>query len=261
MRISLNGKWVFSSAHIKPLPVTIPGSVLSGLLENGIIQDPYYRDNEEKAKSFLMEDYVFVKRFSLDSSLKENHNFLCFDGIDTVAEIFLNGVKIGESFDMHLPQRIELDNELLKEENELCLKFESPYRYIEEYPDPRHVFETYAVTEKRPSSEKRTICSVGIGVRIWVIWGSSATFIWSPQKSDISAHSATKPCLMEQNPLLKSIVLSSVFPKALCGFPYLDTGLKRPKNSLSTKASVPTLRLRILPSGTRTVSGNSPSMI
>ena len=40
--------------------VTIPGSVYSALLENGLMEDPFYRDNEEEALKLSEKDYEFV---------------------------------------------------------------------------------------------------------------------------------------------------------------------------------------------------------
>ena len=43
----LNGTWQLKKADETLLcPVEIPGSVLSGLTEHGLLEDPFYRMNE-----------------------------------------------------------------------------------------------------------------------------------------------------------------------------------------------------------------------
>ena len=44
--IDLNGLWVLQDCNGKCWNSHIPGSVYSTLLENGAMDDPYYRDNE-----------------------------------------------------------------------------------------------------------------------------------------------------------------------------------------------------------------------
>lgn len=41
MKINLNGKWYLDSARYSHLPASIPGSVLSTLLEHHLIEDPF----------------------------------------------------------------------------------------------------------------------------------------------------------------------------------------------------------------------------
>ncbi|MBQ3356183.1 MAG: glycoside hydrolase family 2 protein [Oscillospiraceae bacterium] len=154
MKISLAGLWRLHSPRFSELPVTVPGSVLTALLEHRMIEDPFYRENEAAARAWLYDDYTFSKTFRLTPPQLAATNYLCLDGIDTVAEVELNGRHIASLRDFHIPKRICLDNAALSEENELRIHFTSPYRYIEDYPD-EGLFETYAVTqEKSPCIRK-----------------------------------------------------------------------------------------------------------
>ena len=42
-----------------PIPATIPGSVYSCLLENSLMPDPYWRDNELDALKLMENDFVY----------------------------------------------------------------------------------------------------------------------------------------------------------------------------------------------------------
>ncbi len=145
MIIDLNGKWILNSAQFGNLESTIPGSVLGTLLSHGLIEDPFYRDNEEKVRQHLKKDYTFTRTFSLTSQQLSQKNYLCLDGIDTLAEIFVNGISLGKFYDMHTTRRILLDPKILREENEIVVAFSNVYDYIENYPN-KESFRTYAVT-------------------------------------------------------------------------------------------------------------------
>lgn len=72
MIIDLNGMWHIDSPKVEKLPVTIPGSVLSALLDNHLIDDPYYGENEASARAWLYYDYTFTRNFSLTAENLKN---------------------------------------------------------------------------------------------------------------------------------------------------------------------------------------------
>lgn len=119
-RFSLNGEWILKNKETEIIG-NIPGSVYSFFLNNDLMEDPYYRDNEIKALSLMDFDYEFIKRFK---HYKNKKTILCFDGIDTVSKIYLNGVFLGETANMH--RKYEFDvTDILKEDNELKVFFPS----------------------------------------------------------------------------------------------------------------------------------------
>ena len=113
-----------------PIPATIPGSVYSCLLENSLMPDPYWRDNELDALKLMENDFLFTEHFVPEKEvLSSDRVILKFDGIDTIADITLNGTFLGHTENMH--RSFEFDvKELLKEgENELTVKFFSPLKF------------------------------------------------------------------------------------------------------------------------------------
>lgn len=145
MKIDLNGLWSLSSNRYSDLEAKIPGSVLSTLLAHNLIEDPFYRDNESKVRQCLKEDYTFKRSFRLTQQQRKQHNYLCMDGIDTLAKVYVNGVLVAELFDMHTAKKILLDNAILQEENQISIAFSNVYDYIENYPG-KETFRTFAVT-------------------------------------------------------------------------------------------------------------------
>ena len=65
-RVNLQEGWRFAEVNSNEwTPVSVPGTVLSGLLEAGKMQDPYYRENEYEARELLAKDYVFETDFCI----------------------------------------------------------------------------------------------------------------------------------------------------------------------------------------------------
>lgn len=115
------------------LPATVPGSVYADLLRNGRIDDPYWRDNELHALELMDKDYEYVGIFDMEGEmLKQKKVYLHFDGLDTLADIYLNKRWIGYVNNMHRIWEFEVSEILKCGENELRILFHSPTKFIEE---------------------------------------------------------------------------------------------------------------------------------
>ncbi len=134
-RQDLNGEWSLKKCPDgKEIPVTVPGSVVSGLLAAEEIEDPYYRENEYATRDLFKEDYEFSRKFVVDGSLlQEKEVELVCEGLDTLAEIFLNGTPVAQTANMHRTYRIPVKNFLVEGENEITVHFSSVLKYIENY--------------------------------------------------------------------------------------------------------------------------------
>lgn len=115
------------------LPASVPGSVYHDLMQNGKMDDPFWRDNFPKALKRMDHDYEYKTEFTADKALlKSDAVLLCFEGIDTVADIFLNGEKLGHTENMHRTFEFEVKDLLKEEGNELRVLLHSPTRFIKE---------------------------------------------------------------------------------------------------------------------------------
>lgn len=152
MKISLNKNWQIDCKKYGIFNNDVPCMVLGTLLKNKKIDDPYYRDNEIKTQKLLYEDYKFINSFDLTEKQRRNPLFLCFDGICTVSEIYINDVLIGKTFDMHQRYKYQIDNAILKEINTIKIIFKSSFNYVRNYPNPNKLFFSLAVTD--PDSPK-----------------------------------------------------------------------------------------------------------
>ena len=87
-KFNLGGKWRITGGSYD-LFGEVPGSVYSALLANGLMQDPFYRDNEIQAIEIMDNEFVFTKQF--DYVKKSNSILLVCEGIDTLCDLYING--------------------------------------------------------------------------------------------------------------------------------------------------------------------------
>ncbi len=136
MTINLNDNWTMIDGEDK-YPCSVPCSVYKTLIDAGKIGDPYYRDNEELATSISERDFVFKKEFELsDSFLRQDRLYLTFEGIDTLADIYLNDTFLGSCDNMHRTYEYDVRG-IADFSNVLVIWFHSPIRYIIEQQSMR----------------------------------------------------------------------------------------------------------------------------
>ncbi len=115
------------------VPATVPGSVYQDLLDNGKMEDPYYRDNELKSLKVMDDDFTYVTEFEASAELCSRENVvLHFDGIDTVADIWLNKSHVAYVNNMHRTWEFPVKELIKSGANELKVTLHSPTKYVEE---------------------------------------------------------------------------------------------------------------------------------
>ena len=114
--------------------MSVPGSAMDTFCKEGILPDPYYGMNEYKWTEFWKNDFDIRSTFSVSAEeIASEEILLTFYGIDTVADVFLNGKKLGHTENMHRTWVYQV-KELVKEgENLLELHIASPVKFIEAY--------------------------------------------------------------------------------------------------------------------------------
>ena len=134
--LDLNGIWeLMEEGGEKIYQASVPGSVASALLESGDMVSPNWRDNEKRVQSFFEKDYVFSRTFDVTREMLENKKIcLRCDGLDTIAEISLNGKKVGKADNMYRTWRFPVKQFLHVGKNRIDIRFLSPVRWIQEHP-------------------------------------------------------------------------------------------------------------------------------
>lgn len=91
----------------KIISAEVPGNLELDLEKAGLLENLYYGDNILKAqKTEHLHMWYFA---SFDFCAEENSDaFLCFQGIDTASEIYLDGVLLGKTENMLIPYTFSL---------------------------------------------------------------------------------------------------------------------------------------------------------
>lgn len=114
-------------------PCGIPCSYYSVLLQNGLMQDPFYRDQEKYVAELYGDDCCFETVLNVtEDILCKKHHILVFEGLDTLCEISLNGKLLGCTNNMHRTWRFDVGTLLCEGENRLVVNIRSAVTYFTE---------------------------------------------------------------------------------------------------------------------------------
>lgn len=135
-KFDLSGQWALRKRDsYDSMHVNIPGTVLSGYIENNRMDNPYYRLNEKKAYEMFDEDYEFERTFMLPANMvKEKKQLLVCEGLDTNCEVFINGMIVGRSDNMHRTWIFDVNNFVKEGENVIKVLCKSPNKACEVKP-------------------------------------------------------------------------------------------------------------------------------
>lgn len=128
IKISLDTNWQFRQAgQEKWHHAQVPGTVHQDLLANQIIENPYYGFNENKVQWVEEKDWEYKTSFMAnDDILGKDVVELCFEGLDTYADVFLNNQHLLSSDNMFAGAKADAKPFLEKGTNELRIYFHSP---------------------------------------------------------------------------------------------------------------------------------------
>ena len=134
----------------------LPNTALNALLENGAIEDPYFRKNEERLQWLERKDWIFDKTFDVaEDVLKSEKIDLILRGVDTYADVILNDVLIQKTDNAFRTWQLEVKQLLKPKGNVLKFLFSSPVSKekiladdaLVDYPD---VYNTTRMYTRKP---------------------------------------------------------------------------------------------------------------
>lgn len=133
LHISLNGYWmVRQNGRGNVIPATVPGCIHTDLLRQGSIPDPHYRDNEKKEVQWVSDHaWDYQRTFTIDSEcLKHDTVLLRCEGLDTLATVYVNEVKVGTADNFHRQWEYNVKSVLREGENTIRIYFDSIIPFI-----------------------------------------------------------------------------------------------------------------------------------
>nr|WP_302787394.1 glycoside hydrolase family 2 protein [Phocaeicola coprophilus] len=124
----LDKGWEFSQAGSNEwMSARVPGTVHQDLLDHGRLPDPFYGMNEQKVQWVEKEDWLYRTVFTVTADqLKSHAAWLTFEGLDTYADVYLNGSLLLKADNMFVGHKLAVKDVLREGENRLMIRFRSP---------------------------------------------------------------------------------------------------------------------------------------
>lgn len=130
----LSGVWELRSEADKiNVAGRLPGCNYLDLMASGVIEDPFWGENEKEMTKLAEKDYEYARNFTITADyLKEERIDLVVSGLDTLAEIYINNHKIAFTDNVHRTYRFPIKEFISEGVNRIRIIFKSPLPYLEE---------------------------------------------------------------------------------------------------------------------------------
>ncbi|MCR5004433.1 MAG: glycoside hydrolase family 2 protein [Clostridiales bacterium] len=134
IKTKLHENWSMKEANeAEWTPAKVPGTVYADYLAAGKMENPYWRDNELKALELMEHDYIYETTFTPEAAVMDKEKIvLRFNGLDTLADVDLNGVRIGHADNEHRVWEFDVKEVLTAGENTLTVTLLSSVNFIRE---------------------------------------------------------------------------------------------------------------------------------
>ena len=127
MILDLAGTWQVSDDEGQYAFVgNVPGTIQGDLVQQGFVPHPYVGTNETRIRDLGNRDWTCVTEFEVDDVPAEENVELVFEGVDTLADVHLNGQYLGSTDDMFLEYRFAVRDVLKRGKNVLQVHIKSP---------------------------------------------------------------------------------------------------------------------------------------
>lgn len=134
-------KWEMTYDSYDNIACEAPCSMYSVLLENNLIEDPFYGLNELGYTSLSDKPCSFKSKFEItDEMIEREYIELTFLGLDTICTIFVNEHEIDRVMNMHRTYVYDIKPYVKKGTNTISLHFESPTEYFGEMNNKHYTY-------------------------------------------------------------------------------------------------------------------------
>ena len=128
---TLNGDWLFERIGGKEKGnATVPGDIYKDLMDQNMIPNPFYRDNELHLDWIGESDWSFTREFEVSTELLEHDAvLLSCKGLDTLATVVINDTQVGASENMFREWEWDIKENLEQGTNSITILFASAMKY------------------------------------------------------------------------------------------------------------------------------------
>ncbi|MBQ4090359.1 MAG: hypothetical protein IJC56_10860 [Clostridia bacterium] len=110
------------------IPVKVPGNSELALVEAGVEQDPFYDTHQLDFAKYEYYQFIYQTTFAAPGLEAGERAVLRFDGIDTIADVYLNDVHVYRAENMFVEHEMDI-TELVQPENTLKVHFHSAMNF------------------------------------------------------------------------------------------------------------------------------------
>lgn len=121
-------------AGMESVPAVIPGNVEIDLMNAGKLPDIFFGNNVKLLRPYEFYRWRYVRAFEAPALEAQERAFLHFQGVDCVADYYLNGEKFGQSENALIDHRFDVTGLLKPGENSLAVELHSPVLYAASKP-------------------------------------------------------------------------------------------------------------------------------
>ena len=132
LKIDLSGPWrVRDNRGDYETAATVPGCVHTDLLNAGMIEDPYDRDNETKLQWISDRTWIYTRDFDIAAEVFNQKKILLnCEGLDTFATVKINGRTIAQTDNMFIDHFFDIKSFLHIGTNTIQVVFKPVLPYI-----------------------------------------------------------------------------------------------------------------------------------
>ena len=185
MKKNINKDWTLSVHGYGSFECEVPSSLYSVLLENSIINDPFFGKNEYKAFELSEHDCFFCRKVIIAPEEMEYQKIvLRFECIDTVAEVLINGSFCFFCENMHIEYSFDIKKYLKIGENEIVVHVKSPLSYIKKHQEKYKLWGVATTVDGFPHIRKPhymfgwdwgpQLPDMGIYKNVWLVFSEAA---------------------------------------------------------------------------------------
>jgi beta-mannosidase len=120
----------------------VPGEVHLDLIRAGIIEEPAVGTNVLSCRWIEEMTWYFRRSFEAPTLAAGEKAFLCFDGLDCVGVVRLNGAEVGRSANAFLPCRFDVTSAMRTGENLVSVSIEAGLVSVSERPSVGYGMDT-----------------------------------------------------------------------------------------------------------------------
>ena len=139
-------------ADAQTLKATVPGDAFLELEKAGVVPPLFTGTNVWAMRRWENRQWLYSRTFRVPAfDAKTQRARLRFGGLDTLADVFLNGEKIGSPANMQVEHVFDVTAKLRQDaENEVAVLFRSPVLEDEKYVFDSHGFHSSGSVESEP---------------------------------------------------------------------------------------------------------------